>query len=85
MVTLPIIMGEPEEGFSFVTMNELPLKPMLWFCRAIKNGSTLKFQLTFKNNQYTLWRKKRKGQGKMVGVGWEINGTTQERDMNATV
>ena len=70
MVTLQYQEGEPPVGFSFVTMNELPYKPMLWFVRAVKCGNTKPFMLTLLNGMYILWVLKPKGVDKMVGVGW---------------
>jgi hypothetical protein len=70
---LEFMEGDPPEGYSLVTMDELPYKPMLWFARALKNGSTNDFVLTFVEGMYVLWVKKHKGSGKMIGKGFGKN------------
>jgi hypothetical protein len=71
-----IIKGNPPSGYSFVTMDEKPMKAMLWYANAVKvarvTGRPLKpYVITYKNGVYTLWVQKRKGEGKMVGAGFD--------------
>jgi hypothetical protein len=77
MKELPVIHGDhPPTGYSFVTFDEKPMRPMLWYANAVKiaraTGNPLKdFVITInKKGEYTLWVKKRKGEGKMVGKGY---------------
>lgn len=75
MKELSVIYGEPPSGYSFVTMDELPMKPMLWYARAVKSarvmGRPLKsYVITHQRGVYTLWVQKRKGEGKMIGKGF---------------
>lgn len=69
------IKGDPPSGYSFVTFDEKPMKPMLWYANAVKvaraTGKPLKeYVITLNHGMYTLWVKKRKGEGKMVGKGF---------------
>jgi len=71
-----VIEGEPPSGYSFVTMDEKPMKAMLWYANAIKvakvTGRPLKsFVITHQRGHYILWVQKRKGEGKMVGKGFD--------------
>lgn len=76
MNEVPVIKGDPPTGYSFVTFSDKPMKPMLWYANAVKiaraTGKPLKdYVITVnKKGEYTLWVKKRKGEGKMVGKGF---------------
>jgi hypothetical protein len=77
---LPVIYGEPPTGYSLVTFDDKPMKPMLWYANAVKiaraTGKPIKeFVITVNKGKFTLWVKKRKGEGKMVGRGF---GETKE-------
>jgi len=78
MVNVKVIEGDlpPVGGYKFITFDKLPMKPMLWYARAAKiarvTGKPLDddaFVITHNHGRYTLWKRERKGQGKMVGVG----------------
>lgn len=69
MTSLEYIEGEPPMGYSFVTMDDLPLKPMLWFCNAVRRGDSKPYLLTYSNGRYTLWVFKGK-YDKAGKVGW---------------
>lgn len=79
MVNVKVIEGEPPVGYSFVTYGDTPMRPMQWYARAVKaarvKGTPLAdFVITVqkgsKGEKYTLWVKKGKGKGKMVGKGF---------------
>lgn len=77
MTTGPeLIEGEPPNGYSFVTSDKKPMKPMLWYANAVKvarvTGRPLKsYVITHQRGVYILWVQKRKGEGKMVGAGFD--------------
>ena len=70
MTNLDYIEGEPPMGYSMVTMDELPMLPMLWFCNAVRRGDTKPYLLTFTNGMYVLWVLKAKND-KAGKVGWK--------------
>jgi hypothetical protein len=70
------IHGEPPSGYSLITFDDKPMKPMLWYTNAVKvaraTGKPLKeYIITLDRGMYTLWVKKSKGSGKMVGTGFK--------------
>jgi hypothetical protein len=67
----PMIKGEPPTGYSLVGIfNEEP-RLLRWYEAAIKAKDTKPYLMSFDGSLYTLWVKKTKGEGKMLGKGWK--------------
>jgi hypothetical protein len=69
--TLPIHKGPVPTGYSFVGIFETRQKVDRWYDAAIKAKDPKPYLLTYSGGLYHLWTFKRKGEGKLVGTGWD--------------
>ena len=69
---LKVFYGEPPMGYSFIGLWDNEAKAQEWYAAAMKAKDTKPYILTYNHTSsiFTLWVKKRKGEGKMVGKGF---------------
>jgi|GEM_PF-6673396 len=74
---LKVSYGDPPPGYSFVGLWDNEAGARKWYAAAVKAAKVTKkplksYALTYNHitGIFTLWVKKRKGEGKMVGKGY---------------
>ena len=67
----PVAIGEPPSGYSLIGMWTEEERLLKWYNAALRARDTKPYVMTYGGELYTLWVKKTKGEGKMIGKGWK--------------
>jgi hypothetical protein len=67
----PVVLGQPPVGYSMVGLWTDESRLLKWYAAAVKAHDNKPYVMSYDGELYTLWVKKTKGEGKMVGKGWK--------------